>query len=267
MGVVGVAALARRKTVGRLHPWPDFIIIGAQKAGTSSLYQHLSEQPAVAPARRKEVRYYDISYGNGPAWYRSHFPRHAPGQITGEASPYYVIHPLAPERVAADLPNVRLIALLRNPVERAYAGWANFTRLGYEHLSFEDALAREEEILPGAAAQILLDDPPSVGREHPHRIYSYRARGRYLDQLLEWTHYFPRERILTLISERLFTDPGELARVHRFLNLPAPASGLPARNVSRYDAMRPETRAELTEYFREPNRELAEWLGENPGWD
>lgn len=267
MGALGVAALTRRKLAGRFHPWPDFIIIGAMKAGTSSLYSHLAEQPGVVPARRKEVRYYDFNYANGPAWYRSHFPRHGPDFITGESSPYYMFHPLAPLRAAADLPNVRLIALLRNPVERAYSAWANWTRKGYERLSFEDALAHEEKVLPEATAQ-LIANPLTIHRRHPHHVYSYRARGRYLDQLVAWTHHVPRERLLAVISERLFTDSAaQLARIHSFLGLPEPVGTLPVQNVSQYAAIDPRTRAELADYYRQPNAELAEWLGEDPGWD
>lgn len=98
---------------GSLSRWPDFIIVGAAKAGTSALYRHLCQQPGVLPSARKEVHYFNLNFTRRDAWYRSHFPlrmsqRSGAGTVTGEATPYYMFHPLVPGRVAARLPDVRL---------------------------------------------------------------------------------------------------------------------------------------------------------------
>ncbi|HEX9782521.1 MAG TPA: hypothetical protein VGA56_07280, partial [Opitutaceae bacterium] len=103
---------------------PDFIILGAQKAGTTSLYAYLLEHPQVLPARKKEVHYFDLRYERGERWYRSHFPSQRAMQargrslgnrvITGEATPYYLFYPRAPERVASVVPNAKFIVLLRD---------------------------------------------------------------------------------------------------------------------------------------------------------
>jgi hypothetical protein len=264
---------ARRLTAevqGSFAPWPDFLIIGAAKAGTTTLYRYLCQQDGVLEAKRKEVHYFDLNYTRGQRWYRSHFPRHSAGHggrtLTGEASPYYLFHPQVPQRVAAAVPRVRLIAMLRNPVDRAYSHWAHFYREGIERRSFEDALAHEFAVLP-AASRWLLRHPD--GHSHDHRFSSYCARGRYLEQLRLWEQHFPRDQLLVIISERLFAEPAaELLRVSRFLGLGSPSSdAFPPRNVGHYGELSPGTRERLADYFRQPNQELADYLGSDPGWD
>ena len=115
---------------------PDFVIIGAKRGGTTSLYRYLHEHPSIQPLfpgrqHVKGVHYYDSNYERGLRWYRSHFPLEAGGRhlvrparrpaIAGEASPYYLFHPLAAERLARDFPGVRIIVNLRDPVDRAYS--------------------------------------------------------------------------------------------------------------------------------------------------
>ena len=93
---------------------PDFLIIGAQKSGTTFLYQLLVQHPHVKPAFVKEVHYFDLEYRKGVNWYRSHFPlqmRNSREYITGEASPYYLFHPHAPRRASAVVPDAKLVVL------------------------------------------------------------------------------------------------------------------------------------------------------------
>src|SRR5436189_26280 len=125
-----------------MRPLPDFLILGAQKAGTTALYAYLRWHPQVTGPSFKEVSFFDRHYARGERWYRAHLPvrRRA---VVGEASPSYLFHPLAPERVARMLPEARLIALLRNPVDRAFSHYQHEVALGREQLSFEDALAGE----------------------------------------------------------------------------------------------------------------------------
>ena len=111
---------AVRYLTADLRPLPDFIILGTQRGGTTSLYTWLASHPDVAPASRKEVHYFDDHYGKGMRWYRAHFPiRHA-GRITGESCPSLIYHALAPARVARDLPDTtKFVVLLREPAERS----------------------------------------------------------------------------------------------------------------------------------------------------
>ena len=151
---------AFRVSTNPLRMMPDFIIIGTQKGGTTSLYRYLIEHPCVAPIYIKEPHFFDIYFYKGLQWYRAHFPtavekyyaRHIQKHdlITGEASPYYLFHPQAARRVAKTLPKARLIVLLRNPIDRAYSQYQHQTRQdGVEPLTFEEALECEEKRLAG----------------------------------------------------------------------------------------------------------------------
>ncbi|MEJ2557594.1 MAG: sulfotransferase domain-containing protein, partial [Anaerolineae bacterium] len=110
---------------------PDFLIIGAQKCGTDSLFRYLGGHPCIKLASSKEAHYFDLKFDKGINWYRSHFPLipykysvkrlRKQDLITGEATPYYLFHPHAPGRAAAIVPHVKLIVLLRNPADRAYS--------------------------------------------------------------------------------------------------------------------------------------------------
>jgi hypothetical protein len=104
---------------------PDFVIIGAQKCGTSSLYHLLTRHPHVERAATKELHFFDLLFDEGIEWYRQCFPppklKDGRRTIHGEATPGYLFHPLVPERMAEAVPQARLIALLRNPANRAYS--------------------------------------------------------------------------------------------------------------------------------------------------
>src|SRR5687768_13237463 len=109
---------AWRVETAHLRRLPDFLIIGAQRGGTTSLYRYLTEHPEIDPAVRKEIHFFSRHHEQGLDWYRAHFPRRDESSLVGEASPNYLVHPDVPARVAAALPRVKLIALLRNPVDR-----------------------------------------------------------------------------------------------------------------------------------------------------
>ncbi len=229
---------------------PDFVIIGTQRGGTSSLYWYLIQHPMIAPAARKEAHYFDLHYDRGIDWYLREFPEDRPrGVLTGEASPYYMFHPCAAERCARDLPEAKIVALLRNPVDRAYSHYHHEVRKGREELSFEDALEAEEERLAGEREKLLAD--PSY-RSEPWQRWSYQARGRYAEQLEVWREKFEVERMLIVESEKMFADPaGVCGRVLEFLGLP-PASGIAyrRRNEGSYEPMAEETRRRLAASFR-----------------
>jgi Sulfotransferase domain len=253
---------------------PDFVIIGAEKAGTTFLYWQLCQHPYVEPAAEKELHFFDSpKWSNRDVrWYRSQFPPPAwrDGQkvITGEASPYYLFHPTSPFRASETMPDVKLIALLRNPVDRAYSAYNHKVAAKWEPLSFEEALAEEEKRTAGELERMLSDDS-YYGRNI--RVHAYRSRGIYVDQLQRWHEHFPRDQLLVLKSEDLFADPIETVEtVHEFLDLPK--SELEAtilttkRNRRTRRPMAPTTRQRLEQFFEPHNQRLYEYLGVDFDW-
>lgn len=267
-----LADVSRRllaRSTGRVRRGPDFLIIGTQRGGTTSLYHYLAQHPAVVPSARKEVHYFDLQYHRGDAWYRSHFPLrdpfHRPGLVSGEASPYYLFHPLVPARVAASHPGVRLIVLLRDPVDRAISHHEHERAKGRESLPLAEALEAEPDRIDAGVRQRV-----QAGIEEPaHRRFSYVARGRYAEQLERWFAHFPRDRFLILRSESLFTDPARTVdEVTTFLGLrPHPPADLTARNVRSYPAVPSDLRRALRARFVEDTARLNDLLGDQaPSW-
>lgn len=268
--VRAAVAPGARSVMGKLglHSEPDFLIIGTQKGGTTSLYEYLIQHPRVCAARRKEIHYFDRFEGLGWNWYRSQFPLAAarPGVVTGEATPYYLFHPDIPRRVAAALPEVKLISVLRNPADRAYSHYQHSLRHDVGLTSFADALAMERQLLAEHGGEEGFYD-----RDDWHR-HSYATRGYYAEQLERWFHEFPRDRHLVLTSEDLKTDPAmQIARVVTFLGLPEwkPAA-FPSHHRGGY-SVEPGDRAALAElrtHYGPPNLRLGKLLGQDfSGWD
>jgi Sulfotransferase domain len=270
-----VPRLYRRVSAGQRR-LPDYIIAGAQKSGTTSLWYYLVEHPQVGHAMKKEMHYFDNEYHRGDAWYRLHFPLKWSGassdtahrfSLTGESTANYMFHPLAPQRVAKSLPNVKIILLLRNPIDRAFSHYHLKLRRRQETLSFEDAVAAEPERLAGEEEKIV-GDPNYYSAAHDR--YSYLARGRYLDQILRWQRFVPPERLLILESGEFFRQTADVyQRVLRFLNL---SSDQPARFGNRFpgkyqDKMSQATRHELVDYFAPFNEQLYSHLGTRFDWE
>jgi hypothetical protein len=255
---------------------PSFLIVGAQRCGTTSMSRTLSEHPAVFGAvLAEEVHYFDNGYRRGRAWYRSHFPLTAAARraaraagvppVAFESSPYYMFHPWAPERIARDLPGVRLLVLLRDPVERAYSAHAHEVAHGFETEPFERALELEAARLTGQAERIAAD-PSYFSYSHQH--HAYRARGQYAEQLERLERLFGRERLHVIDSRDFFTEPERAYDgVLEFLGLPN--RGYPdfkQRNARPRSPMPAPVRAALEEHYRPHDERLAAWLGSEPSW-
>lgn len=264
----------RRRPEGPAHArmLPDFLIIGAQKCGTSSLFRWLGESPHVALSSRKEVHFFDLQFHEGVDWYRSYFPPSGArgeggGQRppVGESSPYYLFHPLAARRVREVLPDVRLIVLVRNPVHRAVSHYYHEVGNGFETLPLPAALDQEEERLAGEAERIAAE-PGYVSFNHRH--FSYQARGLYVDQLEAWSSLFPRDRVLVVSSERLFERPREeVGRIFDFIGAPgSPPEHYEAYNQRDYPSIPPDIEERLTARFADHNARLYRFVGEDFGW-
>ena len=246
---------------------PDFFIIGAQRGGTTSLHAYLGAHPQVETPATKELHFITDRHERGLDWYLGQFPTGlAADAITGEATPYALFHPLAPRRLREIAPAARLIALLRNPIDRAYSHYLLERSSGHETLDFAAALDAEQKRLDGEEAR-LVREPTYASAPHKHA--SYVARGDYARQLESWFTVFPREQILVIRSEDLYERSEEtFARVAQFLgiNFTAPIPFM-AHNRSSGPPLDPAIRDRLSRHFAPLNARLADLLGWDPGWN
>ncbi len=263
--VVRNAVWVSGRATARWRRLPDFLVIGAQKCGTTALYTYLRAHPEIVGPFWKEVSFFDRHWWRGEAWYRGQLPLRSEGKLVGEASPSYVFHPLGPERVHSLVPNVRLIVLVREPAERAYSHYQHEVAFGREPLSFEEALEAESERLDGEVER-LQADPRAFS--HAWWDHAYVQRGLYADQLERWLELFPREQVLVLTTDELGARPAETyATVLDFVGASPHRLATYPRVFDRdYPPMKPETRAALEARFAEPNRRLEELLGRSLGW-
>jgi hypothetical protein len=249
---------------------PGFLIVGAQRCGTTSMYRALAEHPSVRKAvLHKGVHYFDMNYDRGFSWYRAHFPL-TRGAATGgaqtfESSPYYLFHPLAAERIATDLPGVKLIVLVRDPVERAYSAYTHEFARGFETEPFETAVDLESDRLNGEEERIVTE-PGYLSHSHQH--HAYRARGQYVEQLDRLERLFGRPDIHVVDSGDFFTKPEPVYdSVLDFLGLTADEYPQFEQHNARPRSAIPEIlRARLDEHFAPFDEQLTGWLGRVPSW-
>jgi len=253
---------------------PDFLIIGAQKSGTSSLHEYLCQHPRLfASPYKKEVHFFDGSahkeednFENGETWYRAHFPsQHELGADSRvfETTGTYLFHPLVPQRIFNLLPNIKLIALLRNPTERAISHYFMNKRKNIESLPMLEAFQQEETRLEKVIEE-------QDFRKEIYRTKSYKSRGRYAEQLERYLKYFPIGQILLLGSEEFFNNPHEsLHHVFEFVGVNADfkVNNLTAKNVGENKSDVPFAVYEyLNAYYQRPNQVLYELTGKDFGW-
>jgi len=241
---------------------PDFIIIGCQRGGTTSLYNYITNHPDVESASQKELHFFDYKFNRGLHWYKEQFPDN---KITGEASPYYITHPHAPKRIAQAKSDVKIIALLRNPVDRAYSHYHHEVRIGCEKLSFEEAIKNEHKRLEGEVEKMMKDESYY---SYAHQHFTYLERGKYVDQLKNWFKYFNNNQILILPSESFFNNIHiSLKKVFEFLNLSVKSEiEKKIYNLGNYSPLEPDIRKELSEYFSPYNKRLYAYLQRDYGW-
>jgi len=264
------AAHAISVTAGRvtapLRMLPGFLIVGAQRCGTTSMYRALAEHPSVRKAvLHKGVHYFDMNYDRGLGWYRAHFPLTRRRGLAFESSPYYLFHPLAAGRIAGDLPGVKLIVLVRDPVERAYSAYTHEFARGFETEPFESAIELEPDRLNGEAERIVAE-PGYLSHSHQH--HAYRARGQYAQQLDRLGKLFDRSNIHVVDSGDFFTKPEPVYdSVLEFLGLPAAQYPQFERHNARPRSAIPEAvRVRLDEHFAPFDEQLTHWLGQVPSW-
>jgi hypothetical protein len=281
----GARALARRSVrrvtdaVGQVtkerRVLPDFLIVGAQRCGTTTLFRTLVQHPAVMPPTlRKGVHYFDLAYENDLSWYRGHFPTLAQRDersqqvgrraLVGESSPYYMWHPLAPARIAHDLPDIRVLVALRDPVERAYSAHAHEFARGFETEPFQTALELEPKRLSDAASAL---EAGRGARHFAHQHQAYVTRGEYIDQLELLEHELGRDRMRVIDAQDFWSQPEEQwADVLDFLGLPPSEVTFERHNARTRAPMGDTLRSELEAHFLPFDDRLATWWGRTPSW-
>ena len=264
------------RPTARWRSLPNVLIAGGQRCGTTSMYRALIQHPAVLRAvGRKGVHYFDTAYDRGPQWYRGHFPlrrtvdgvkrRTGMTPVVLESSPYYGFHPLAASRIDTDLPGVKLIVLIRDPVERAYSAHAHELARGFETEPFERALELEAQRLAGEEER-LVREPHRVSLDHQH--HAYVGRGQYADLLSRLEGIFGRDRLHVVDSHRFFAEPEQVWKdTLAYLDLPDAGDPVFERHNARpRSPMSDELRSRLEEHFRPYDERLIEWLGWVPSW-
>lgn len=269
-----------RALTSRFRVLPDFVVIGAQRSGTSSLYRYLGAHPELVPSLRKETEYFTRRFGEGPDWYRAHFPLESRLKLEGiargsrvrtfEATPDYLFHPLAADRVKHSLPDAQFIVMLRDPVARAYSHYRHMSRIGFEEHSFEEALDLEAERV-GSDWERLEDDPGYACLSALR--FSYASRGRYVSQLERWFASFDRDRFLIVDADEFFGDTRRvLGTVCEFLGI-STWSPTELKNYSRpkgvsaaEQVLSDVARQRLEEHFEAENQGLEEMTGTSFSW-
>ena len=268
-----------RRVTASKRALPNMILLGAQRAGTTSIHAHLGRHPGVCLSKTKEIHYFDNYQDQGLDWYRSHFPTrswvkkrsHNLGyeMVVGEGSPYYLFHPEVPMRIREAIPSARLVVLLRNPVDRALSHFRHERKNGSEkEVDFQSAWDLEESRLAGTEEK--LSSGASV-YEEAHNRFSYTARGDYAPQLERWFSLFDRTQIHVIRSEDLFNSPEEvMTGLFEFLGLPIVDLGsFPVLNTTSAKTPSEEDlqlRERLAEHFAPKVERLEAMLGRPMGW-
>jgi hypothetical protein len=263
-----------RAITGPIRVLPDFIIIGAAKAGTTSLYDSLIKHPSIYPALWKEIYFFDRYYPRGISWYRANFASKIKKSfviqvkrksfLTGEATPTYIHHPLAAKRISEILPHIKLIVLLRNPIDRAYSHYQMEKQLGYEDLSFEKAIELENSRIEGEYEKMIQD---SNYYSYKRQIFSYLTSGIYVEQLKTWMKYIPKNQFLIIKSEDFDNSQAKIFKeIENYLGIIHSPITLVKTNVGNYESMNLETRKKLIEFFEPHNQRLYSLLNRDFRW-
>ncbi|MEM1282984.1 MAG: sulfotransferase domain-containing protein [Chlamydiota bacterium] len=243
---------------------PDFLVIGAQKSGTSSLYYYLTNHPQITKAKGKEIHYFNRNFSKGIKWYKSQFPKKTKKSdfLTGEATPEYLFCSQIPKMVHDFFPKTKLIVILRNPVDRAFSHYKKNhrknLRMGKENRSFEEELSTDLQIHEENSAS--LHDDAYYGETGLLR------RGLYLEQIKRYLKFFPKKQLHIILTRDLENDPeNTMNRLFQFLNLPNyTQSEYTRENVATNNqiTLAPKTRKFLEDFYRPYNEELQNYLKE-----
>lgn len=264
------------KVTHHLHTYPTYLIIGAAKCGTSSLHEYLMQHPCVGKVLTKQLHFFDRYFDRGIEWYKACLPfvwkKFYINNImkknfaTGEATAHYLNHPLSPKRAAQIIPNVKIIVMLRNPIDRTYSHYQMELNNKNENLSFEDAISEEPNRIKGEIEKLEKDET-YFSKDYPHRAYI--AGSKYAEQLKRWMDYFPRKQFHFVKTEDFNKNPSKIYNdVLKFLELPNyELSEYTKFRERKYQKMNPETRRNLATFFKPYNEELYSLVGTDFKWE
>lgn len=243
------------------------MIIGAQKSGTTALYDYLNLHPNIASAYQKETKYFDLYHQRSINWYKGFFPKQKSNTISGEATPDYFFDPEVPKRIKASFPNIKLILLLRDPVERAVSHY-NFNKdRGIEALNFSEAIHAEQERVETQQNKEVHLKSGFISTFK--REFSYVQRGKYIEQLDWWLRFFKMEQFHFCSSEDLKSNPeNTVKQIYKFLGLSSfDIQNTLASNVSLSDEpIDKEIKSYLSDEFAPYNNRLFELIGQSFNW-
>ena len=256
------------ESTGFIRTYPNFLITGSSYCGKTLLYNYLIQHPQILENLREETGYFISNTEKSENWYRSNFPTKfskKDQKFIGET--VNLAGTFVPERISKIIKNPKIIAILRNPVDRTYARFLAMKREGFEKLSFEDAIENETNIFVENEEKMVKDNIwPPLNSQLP----LYRLSGIYIDYILRWNQFFPMKKILAVSSEELFNDPIkvtneslkylELSELEKINNI--------NKNLEKNsELMKSKTRELLIEYFRPHNTRLFNFLGKRFDWN
>ncbi|MEM6403967.1 MAG: sulfotransferase, partial [Cyanobacteria bacterium P01_D01_bin.116] len=269
--------IASQKQISKTHPQvvlntkkeqhlsaPNFIIIGQAKCGTSSLYNYLKQHPQILPALKKEIGFWSVksNFDKGLDWYLAHFTAISSEEslITGEATPGYLDSKEAAVSLFQEFPNMKLIVLLRNPVDRALSHYYMCVRQSRDHRSVEKAILSGVEVITTKS---------DVNSYNDFNISSYIKRSQYIESLSQWMELFPKNQFLIVKSEDFFAVPANtLNQVFQFLEVESyQLQAYPNKSKGSYPLISQSMRQTLSNYFRPFNQQLEEYLDRKFNWD
>lgn len=252
---------------------PDFFVIGVVRSGTTSLYHYLGQHDCIRKAAYDELGYFDDNYHLGVHWYRSLFPtvftknkiKKKFGKfLTYDVTPFYIYNPLVARRILECFPKAKIIADLRNPIDRAYSNYIIMLQEGDTTKTFEEIV--ESEIREIEQSKSKLNDESYLVNNFYEKLL---ARGFYADQLKIWFELFPKNQLLMISSEEFAKNTDSVLReIFEFLDVPhAKIKDYTKQNKRHYQPMKSETRNLLKEYFKPYNEKLYSLISKKFDWD